>query len=95
MAVSFQPASACAASRDGKWRSEVSSGERPQRPVKGQWNDGEFESFLEEIAPALETSVGRLGVAGSLGGSRTSIVDPAKLVLVWPDIADRIVEELR
>jgi hypothetical protein len=72
----------------------VSSNERPGRPQKGQWNDGEFESFLEEITPALETSVGRLGVAGSLG-SRSQIVDPGKLVLVWPEISNRIIEELR
>jgi hypothetical protein len=72
----------------------VSSNERPGRPQKGQWNDGEFESFLEDITPALETSVGRLGVAGSLG-SRSQIVDPGKLVLVWPEIANRIIEELR
>jgi hypothetical protein len=72
----------------------VSPSERAGRPKKGEWNDGEFESFLEEIAPALETSVGRLGVAGSLGG-RSQLIDPAKLVLVWPEIADRIVEELR
>ena len=72
----------------------MSSSERTNRPAKGEWNDGEFESFLEEIAPALETSVGRLGVAGSLG-ARSNAVDPAKLILIWPDIGDRIVEELR
>ena len=72
----------------------MGSDERTGRPQKGEWNDGEFESFLEEITPALETSVGRLGVAGSLG-SRSQTVDPAKLVLVWPEIAERIVEELR
>lgn len=72
----------------------MSSGERPGRPQKGEWNDGEFESFLEEITPTLETSVGRLGVAGSLG-ARSNAVDPGKLILVWPDIADRMVEELR
>lgn len=68
--------------------------ERPGRPTKGEWNDGEFESFLAEIAPTLENSVGRLGVAGALG-SRTPGVDPDKLILSWPDVADRIVEELR
>ena len=68
--------------------------DRPARPQKGEWNDGEFESFLAEIAPALETSVGRLGVAGSLG-SRTPAVDPEKLILSWPDVTDRIVEEMR
>ena len=68
--------------------------ERPGRPDKGEWNDGEFESFLAEIAPALENSVGRLGVAGSLG-SRTPSVDPEKLILSWPDVADRVIEELR
>ncbi len=72
----------------------MSPSERPNRPQKGEWNDGEFESFLEEIAPTLETSVGRLGVAGSLG-ARSTAVDPGKLILVWPDISDRIVEELR
>lgn len=81
-------------SSDERWRNAVSINDRHARPQKGEWNDGEFESFLEEIAPALETSVGRLGVAGSLGGPQ-NVVDPAKLVLVWPDIADRIVEELR
>jgi hypothetical protein len=72
----------------------VNSKERNGPPEKGEWNDGEFESFLADITPALETSVGRLGVAGSLG-SRMSMVDPARLVLTWPDITDRIVEELR
>ena len=73
----------------------MSIDDNPARPQKGQWHDGEFESFLEDIAPTLETSVGRLGVAGSLGNGRLQEVDSAKLVLVWPDIADRIVEELR
>ncbi len=68
--------------------------ERSGRPQKGEWNDGEFESFLAEIAPTLEHSVGRLGVAGALG-SRTPEVDPEKLIFAWPDVADRIVEELR
>ena len=68
--------------------------EKPGRPQKGEWNDGEFESFLAELAPALETSVGRLGVAGSLV-SRVQMIDPAKLVLTWPEIADRVLEELR
>ena len=72
----------------------MSSSERSGRPQKGQWNDGEFESFLAEIAPALETSVGRLGVAGSVG-SRGQVVDHSRLVLLWPEIADRIIEELR
>lgn len=70
------------------------SRERPLRPEKGERNDGEFESFLAEIAPSLETSVGRLGVAGSLGG-RMQLVDPEKLILSWPDVTDRIIEELR
>ena len=70
------------------------SSNRGGRPEKGEWNDGEFESFLAEIAPALEHSVGRLGVAGSLG-RRTSAVDPEKIILLWPDVADRLVEELR
>ena len=68
--------------------------ERQGRPQKGEWNDGEFESFLAEIAPALETSVGRLGVAGSLV-NRLQMVDPAKLVLNWPEVSDRVLEELR
>lgn len=68
--------------------------ERPGRPQKGEWNDGEFESFLAELTPALETSVGRLGVAGSLV-SRVQMIDPAKLVLTWPEIPDRVLEELR
>ena len=72
----------------------MASSDRPGRPPKGEWNDGEFESFLAEIAPALETSVGRLGVAGSLV-NRVQLVDPAKLVLTWPEISDRVLEELR
>ena len=68
--------------------------EKHGRPQKGEWNDGEFESFLAEIAPALENSVGRLGVAGALG-ARTPPVDPEKLILHWPEVADRIVEEMR
>ncbi|HEX6574906.1 MAG TPA: hypothetical protein VF042_08025 [Gemmatimonadaceae bacterium] len=72
----------------------MSSSERHARPKKGEWNDGEFESFLAEIAPALESSVGRLGVAGSLG-NQPQPVDPSKLIITWPDISDRIVEELR
>jgi hypothetical protein len=73
---------------------QVTSGERQGRPKKGEWNDGEFESFLADIQPALETSVGRLGVAGSLG-NRPQQVDTSKLVLTWPDTADRIIEEMR
>ena len=72
----------------------MSSSEKQGRPRKGEWNDGEFESFLADIAPALENSVGRLGVAGSLG-HQPQTVDPSKLILTWPDISDRIVEELR
>jgi hypothetical protein len=72
----------------------VISRERPLRPEKGAQNDGEFESFLAEITPALETSVGRLGVAGSLG-SRSHLVDPEKLILSWPDVPDRIIEDFR
>jgi len=68
--------------------------DRTGPPEKGEWNDGEFESFLAEIAPALETSVGRLGVAGALG-IRAGSVDPEKLILSWPEVADRIIEELR
>ena len=68
--------------------------ERPGPPTKGEWNDGEFESFLADITPALETSVGRLGVAGSLG-SRNAVIDVEKMILAWPDVADRMIEELR
>ena len=72
----------------------MNSSERQGRPQKGEWNDGEFESFLAEIQPSLETSVGRLGVAGALG-TRAQPIDPSKLVLTWPEIADRIAEDLR
>lgn len=68
--------------------------DRAGRPEKGEWNDGEFESFLAELSPALENSVGRLGVAGSVG-SRAGAVDTDKTVLAWPDVTDRIIEELR
>lgn len=68
--------------------------DRAGRPEKGEWNDGEFESFLAELSPALENSVGRLGVAGSVG-SRKGAVDTDKTVLAWPDVTDRIIEELR
>ena len=61
---------------------------------KGSFNDGEFEDFLAEIAPALEQSVGRLGVAGHLG-TRAYTLDPAKMILMWPESSDRFVEELR
>lgn len=62
--------------------------------LKGELHDGEFEDFLSDIAPALEQSVGRLGVAGHLGVRPTEI-DPAKTIVVWPEIADRLIEELR
>jgi hypothetical protein len=68
--------------------------DRPGRPEKGEWNDGEFESFLADITPTLENSVGRLGVAGSVG-ARTGTLDPEKFILAWPDAGDRIIEELR
>ena len=61
---------------------------------KGERNDGEFEAFLAEIAPALEQSVGRLGVAGHLG-IRASALDPAKVITSWPEVSDRMIEELR
>ena len=61
---------------------------------KDELNDGEFEDFLSEIAPALEQSVGRLGVAGHLG-ARSSVVDATKTIVAWPEVADRVIEELR
>ena len=64
------------------------------RLKKGELNDGEFEEFLAEIAPALEQSVGRLGVAGHLG-VRPGMLDAAKIIAVWPDPADRVIEEMR
>lgn len=64
------------------------------RLKKGELNDGEFEEFLAEIAPALEQSVGRLGVAGHLG-VRPSMLDVAKIISIWPESADRVIEELR
>ena len=57
-------------------------------------NDWEFDDFLTEIAPALEQSVGRLGVAGHLS-SRPDAIDAAKLITIWPEIIDRVIEELR
>ncbi|HEX2722434.1 MAG TPA: hypothetical protein VHM24_05915 [Gemmatimonadaceae bacterium] len=72
----------------------MSPDDRHVPPKKGEWNDGEFESFLADIAPALEQGVGRLGVAGSLGG-RSRGIDPAKIIAIWPDVADRVVEDLR
>jgi len=65
-----------------------------KRLKKGELNDGEFEDFLTDIAPALEQSVGRLGVAGHLS-SRPDRIDAAKTITVWPEIADRVIEELR
>jgi hypothetical protein len=61
---------------------------------KGSFNDGEFEDFLAEIAPTLEQSVGRLGVAGHLG-TRAYTLDPAKMIIAWPESSDRFIEELR
>ena len=72
----------------------MNSRERPGRPEKGEWSDGEFESFLADIAPALEQGVGRLGVAGSLG-ARPAAMDPEKTIASWPEVTDRIIEELR
>lgn len=72
----------------------VNSSERAGGPGKGERNDDEFESFLADIQPALETSVGRLGVAGALD-NRSHTIDSSRLVLTWPDAASRIVEELR
>jgi hypothetical protein len=64
------------------------------RLKKGELNDGEFEEFLAEIAPALEQSVGRLGVAGHLG-VRASVLDAAKTIAVWPETSGRVIEDLR
>ena len=61
---------------------------------KGELNDGEFEEFLAEITPALEQSVGRLGVAGHLG-VRAGMLDGTKVIAVWPEAADRVIEEFR
>jgi len=61
---------------------------------KGELNDGEFEEFLAEITPALEQSVGRLGVAGHLG-VRPGMLDASKVISVWPEAADRVIEEFR
>ena len=61
---------------------------------KGELNDGEFEEFLAEITPALEQSMGRLGVAGHLG-VRAGVLDASKIIMTWPEPADRVIEELR
>jgi len=71
---------------------QASDGDYPLR--KGELNDGEFEDFLTDIAPALEQSVGRLGVAGHLS-SRPDAIDTSKTIILWPEIADRVIEELR
>jgi len=68
--------------------------ERAAHPMKGERNDGEFESFLSEIAPSLEQSVGRLGVAGHLGVRGAQDI-MASLMVPWPDVTDRIIEDLR
>ncbi len=70
----------------------ATDGDCPLR--KGELNDGEFEDFLTDIAPALEQSVGRLGVAGHLS-SRPDSIDAAKTIVLWPEIADRVMEDLR
>ncbi|HYN83573.1 MAG TPA: hypothetical protein VES88_19005 [Gemmatimonadaceae bacterium] len=72
----------------------VSFSDREYPLRKGELNDGEFEEFLTDIAPALEQSVGRLGVAGHLS-SRPDQLDAAKTITIWPEFADRVVEELR
>ena len=64
------------------------------RLKKGELHDGEFEDFLAEITPSLEQSVGRLGVAGHLG-SRPYAIDPAKTIVAWPEIVDRLIDEMR
>ena len=64
------------------------------RLKKGELNDGEFEAFLAEITPALEQSMGRLGVAGHLG-ARANMLDTAKVIVLWPEAGDRVIEELR
>jgi hypothetical protein len=61
---------------------------------KGESNDGEFDDFLADITPQLEQSVGRLGVAGHLG-ARPSELDPEKVIITWPYVQDRMIEELR
>ena len=61
---------------------------------KGELHDGEFEGFLADIAPALEQSVGRLGVAGHLG-LRPGTADPSKTIVAWSDVSDRVIEEFR
>ena len=38
--------------------------------------------------------MGRLGVAGHLS-SRPDSIDSAKTIILWPEIADRVMEELR
>jgi len=83
----------------GRVNRVITSGERQVSnegsPLKkGERHDGEFEGFLAEIAPALEQSVGRLGVAGHLG-LRPGAADAAKTIVAWPDLADRVIEEFR
>lgn len=67
---------------------------RGSRLKKGEFNDGEFEEFLAELGASLEQSVGRLGVAGHLS-AKPAVFDAAKTISVWPDISDRIIEEMR
>jgi len=71
----------------------MASGRR-RNPKKGEWNDGEFETFLDDLSPSLEHGAERSNVAGN-PASRGTIVDMSRIIVVWPQVADRIIEEIR
>jgi len=73
----------------------MASGRRGN-PKKGERNDGEFETFLDDLSPSLEQGgeMERFGVSGK-PATRGTGVDMSRIIAVWPQVSDRIIEEMR
>jgi hypothetical protein len=73
--------------------------ERSKPEPKRRRVSREFESFMQEISEEIDTSASE-DDAPDLPSSGTSeqaeiIGDDEKTIRIWPDLADRIIEEIR
>lgn len=72
--------------------------ERSKPEPKRRRISREFESFMKEISEEMDSSGAEPGAALPSSGTseQAEIVgDDQKTIRIWPDLADRIIEEMR
>jgi hypothetical protein len=67
--------------------------ERSKEPGRRR-RSKEFESLVAEIAAELESSMDPVSVIPPEGQAET-FADDERMIREWPDVADRMIEEIR